>query len=370
MNLSVLIPTRNRQYYLINTINEIIKRYEGLEIVIIDNSDHPLSEYNIKYLNVKNIKYNYSSEILSVIDNFEFALKFATRDYVTIIGDDDLLGPGIESVLIEMEANNWRAIYPWRAGYVGFFFWPGVESKVGHYFISNFTGRIVRVAGNEAINSAFRYPGKGPSDLPKIYQGIVSMELVREVVKKYGKLFGGVSPDIFSGILLASCCKEFYRIDCPLIIPGGSSSSTAGEGRIKQDRAIQKETKEHISRFGNKLIWPEIIPDVYTPHTVWALSLLKAANVIGYPEYKINIGFLYLEMLFKYPKYWRSIVNSMKCYKKNKHHLFLIINNSICSFFSYYFPRILKIFFKRRFYQYEFTDIDNIFDLTNVHKIK
>jgi hypothetical protein len=194
----------------------------------------------------------------------------------------------------------------------------------------------------KSINNAIHYPGKGPSNLPKIYQGIVSQDVIKKTFKKYGHVFGGVSPDIYSGLLLADCSRNLASIDYPFIIPGASIASTAGEGFLKSDREKNKSNREHINRFGNALNWPEYIPDVYTSHTVWALSLYAALDTLKIDKNRKYIYFLYLEMLAKYPEFWREV---FECGYKNSdsllRHLEKLIHG-MGSALKYYLPRGLK----------------------------
>ena len=61
--LSIIIPTRNRNYYCLEAVKEIIEvcnilKTNQIEIVIQDNSDRDSLRESLTSLNANNIKYN------------------------------------------------------------------------------------------------------------------------------------------------------------------------------------------------------------------------------------------------------------------------------------------------------------------------
>ena len=73
--LSIVIPTKNRQKYCLATIKQVLNlRLEGIEIVVQDNSDENLLQKQIECFHAPNVVYNYTSDILSFVDNFTKAL--------------------------------------------------------------------------------------------------------------------------------------------------------------------------------------------------------------------------------------------------------------------------------------------------------
>lgn len=337
-DISIVIPTRNRQKFLIQTVQEIFNISSNVEIIVMDNSDSPLvHDFDT---NGNTYKYVYTEKLLSVVDNFENALQYPTRKYVAFIGDDDLISGNIEEIISVMESNKIDSIYPWSDGYISHFIWPGILGESGYLWVKEFDKSITLYSAQDSIDKAIQFPGKGPSNLPKIYQGIVSSDIIKKASKKFGHVFGGVSPDIYSGLLLADVSDTLASIDYPFVIPGASINSTAGEGVLKSDREANKSNREHISRFGDSLEWPGYIPDVYTPHTVWALSLCAAAETIGNKQYLKYLNFLYAEMFVKYPNYRSQILDSYsKKFHQSTNRVEQIFYGAY-SLINYYFPRI------------------------------
>lgn len=344
-DFSLIVPTRNRHSYLTKTVQAILDSVDGIELIISDNSDQQL-RHDFKVGNSV-LKYIYSSDLLSVIDNFERALELSTRKYVSIIGDDDLISNKLPVILKKISEDRIDSIFPWNEGYIAHFLWPGVKEESGQLWLRDYDWSISSISPSKAIDDSVKFPGKGPANLPKLYQGIVSQDVIRETRRKNGHIFGGVSPDIYSGILLAERSKNIASINYPFIIPGASMSSTAGEGALRSDRDKRKSNKEHIARFGASLKWPSYIPDVYTSHTVWALSLYAASKQLGVDLNKSHIFFLYFEMLARYPEYSSEILRCMK----SKDHLLQFpvkVYLGLESVAKYYLPRILNKSFRRR----------------------
>jgi hypothetical protein len=84
--LSIIIPTKNRQFYCKAAIKQILKALSGsVEIVIQDNSDDRSIEDFIGTLDAKNIIYNHHDGVLSFVDNFSEAVSLCHGEYVCFI---------------------------------------------------------------------------------------------------------------------------------------------------------------------------------------------------------------------------------------------------------------------------------------------
>lgn len=283
--LSIIIPTRNRQDYLLYAVNTIVQYCPSAEIIVCDNSSSDkLRDILAAHISGGNIRYSYSSEYLSVVDNFERALKMSTGKYVMFIGDDDSVGPGLQEVVDWAIEFNVDAVVSYRDKFLVSYFWPGVQSKyygngyAANMFVHDFSGEAFKIDPIESLRSVADVCGSsGLGSLPRAYHGLVARSVLDRVTLKHGRVFGGVSPDIYSATLIASECSSAYVVDFPFVIPGASSVSTAGQGAAQSDRTSLRNT-EHTARFGDGLIWDELIPEFYSPHTVWAFSLKKALD--------------------------------------------------------------------------------------------
>lgn len=327
--LSIVIPSCNRHEYLTSILGTLLKETRA-ELVVSDNSDLPLDPQVLHGLQAGGrIVYLHHVEKLSVVDNFERALKMATGQYIIFIGDDDCVGPGIESIVLWAKSNKVDALVSYGERFIANYFWPEVTSKyfgggyAGKLFLARHTGAVRRLDARKAIMDAARRPGTGLGTMARAYHGIVSRELVDRVVKKYGQLFGGVSPDIYSATLLTHESQRACIIDHPFVIPGASPRSTAGEGAARQDTDKLKG-RDHITRFGENLQWDARVPAFYSPVTVWSYSHQKALDRLQDPEYCLDFPRLYVKCFLQYWGHRVAVVSAVKHWRQSGSFLGLV----------------------------------------------
>ncbi|MCT7317136.1 glycosyltransferase [Ralstonia sp. CHL-2022] len=304
--LSIVIPSSNRQHYLASVI-ETLLRVTQAEVIVRDNSDQPLSEAALAPLQMNSrLTYAHDATKISVVDNFERALAMASGEYLMFIGDDDCVGPCVEEIAAWAKVNDIDAIVSYTDRFIANYFWPGVRSKyfadgyAGKLFISPSSGRVENLDAMSTIVSAANRPGGGLRNMPRAYHGLISRRVVDRVIEKNGHLFGGVSPDIYSAVMLSAEARRAVRIDYPFVIPGASAQSTAGEGAARQDQDDLR-ARDHIKRFGPRLIWEDRVPEFYSPENVWTYSLQRALSdrqLVGCP---VNYPRLYAKLYFQYP---------------------------------------------------------------------
>ncbi|HAP0100263.1 TPA: glycosyltransferase family 2 protein, partial [Escherichia coli] len=112
IKLSILIPTKNRSEYLDDVLSSLLTwKRDDFEVIIQDNSDD-LKTHNVveKYRYDHRVKYFYVKEHLSVIDNFEYAVKNSSGKIITAIGDDDGILPIVMDVADWMLKNSVEAV--------------------------------------------------------------------------------------------------------------------------------------------------------------------------------------------------------------------------------------------------------------------
>lgn len=316
--LSLVIPTRNRPACLLDCVTVTLANTEDTEIVVSDNSDTDILRSALGEINQSGrIKYRYSNEKLSVVENFERALQECTGDYLMFIGDDDAIGPQVEQIAYWAKEQAIDAVTSYRSAFLANYFWPGVVSKYfgdeysASLFVNRCTGAVEVTEPIEALRTVATRLGGGLGSLPRAYHGLVSRNLICSIKLKFGRLFGGVSPDIFSATLISASCRKAVHVDFPFVIPGASPKSTAGLGAERKDRGDLK-SNDHISRFGESLAWDNRIPSFYSPHTVWAYSLCKALDELTISNLKPGFTRLYACCLLYYPNHWRVTLVALR----------------------------------------------------------
>jgi hypothetical protein len=311
--VSIIIPTRDRQATLLDAVQAIVRHAPEAELVVCDNSGSDQARDPLAPLIARGaVRYQHSPGRLSVVDNFERALGLATGEYVMFIGDDDCIGPGLMTIAAWAGRHRIDAVVSYTDAFIANYFWPGVRSRFfgGGYaarlFVRDCTGRAEPLDPREAVRQVAARFGGGLGAMPRAYHGLVSMALLRRIRAKYGAVFGGVSPDIYSATLIAAEAERCWRVDYPFVIPGASAASTAGQGAARTDRGALWRT-EHIARFGDGLRWDPRIPEFYAPYTVWAYSMLKALERVPQLGAEPSFPRLYASCYLHCAREWRSI---------------------------------------------------------------
>lgn len=280
MLLSICIPTRNRDFYVGEVVYGLLNQFsDAVEIIVFDNSDNANEDLRALSCKTSNLMYYHDGSELSFADNFEKSVAVATGEYVTVIGDDDFVFPEILEAVKYAKSKGLDSIIS-RLDYV--YYWPGIDGrtdqstgalrisgenyKTGHEVIyqKNELARFLECGMSEFENS----------DLARIYHGIVSKALVDRVIKMHGRIFGGLSPDIYSSIKLAVYAGETLKWKNQLTFPGVCKKSGSGQSAEGKHRG-SLESAPHF-RGHRKYQWEAEIPMYYSVDTIWAESAVKA----------------------------------------------------------------------------------------------
>lgn len=317
--LSLLIPTHERARYAVNTVTALLEGTSNTEVVVCDTSaEDAWAAVQERWLPSGRLKVVRPGGPLSVVENFNTALSQASGDYLCFIGDDDLVAPDIAEIAA------WAASQDIES--IGFdfpvhYYWPDYKHRweperyAGTLWVAPFSGRATPHDNAKAVRLAMARPGLGVFDMSRAYCGMISRNLVSRVIAKHGALFGGVSPDIYSALLLSVESRKSVRIDYPGVVPGASGASTAGQsasgGHVGTLRG-----NAHIGAFKD-LIWHPLIPEFYSVPTVWSYSLLRAVEVVDdgtVSVSRMNLGRLYLRCLIYYPQFREQTLAAMRRY--------------------------------------------------------
>jgi glycosyltransferase involved in cell wall biosynthesis len=318
--LSIVIPTRNRQDYVVSAISSILEiECNDFELVIQDNSDSSELREQIKAaFNDTRILYSYSPTPLSFIDNFEKAISISTGSYICIIGDDDGVNPEIIEAARWCQANDIDALTPTTCAT---YLWPGsgISSTLLTHFpqnsgllsINTFTGKIFETKPEYEINKIVLNGGQDylGTNIPKLYHGIVSRKCLDNVHSLIGSYFGGLSPDIFIAIGIANCAIKAVSIDYPLTIPGACNASGSVQSAIGGHTGQLIDAPHFNNRGPYK--WADIVPQYYSVPTIWADSVIAALKALNRDDLLQNFNFTILAAfcICAHPKYIRIILH-------------------------------------------------------------
>lgn len=337
--LSIIIPTKNRQKYCKEAINQILSlQLSDIEICIQDNSDTNELESFITDLNLDCVNYHYTKELLSFVDNFNEAVSLCNGEYACMIGDDDGILPNILEEVKRAKNKNLDAVIP-TLDVV--YFWPSKKPivKQGENGLlmcskSMFNPYIVdqkKALINLIENAVQKYTDY---DLPRLYHGIVKVSVLHQIKARVGTYFGGLTPDIYMATALSFVCKKVERVYYPITISGicpnsGSNDSATGKhiGRF--------ESAPHLKGHEN-YTWHPFIPKFYSVETIWAETLLQALR---------DFNAIELESRFPIAKFDSICINKFSCFKElielhaqinNISKIELLRNRYFCKILNFY----------------------------------
>lgn len=352
MLLSIVIPTHNRAKYAIATVSSLLRLGADVQVVVCDSSDNNELRSEVEeYSSLPNFCYNKTPAHYSVVDNFNEGVLYAAGEYIVFLGDDDLVSKEL------LDVAKWakkQAIDAVKFTFPAQYHWPDFSSvSAGNRLASKlvvkpFSGKIERVDAKESLRIAISDLGRGVGDMPRAYSGMVSSMLLNKIIDKYGNVFGGVSPDIYSSVLLSYLAEKVYLVDMPIVIPGVSGGSTSGQS-VNGGHLGKLRENSHIGQFKN-LVWDARVPEFYSVPTVWGFSMLKALEVVKYPDEKIPFPTLYFKCYLRHFEYKEYIDQSFKLYI-DKTGWFRALKEmflATCKEFNF-FKRKVVIYLRRKF---------------------
>lgn len=315
--LSVIIPTHNRAKYAVQSIRSILELSPDIQVVVCDSSPvDEISGHFVDSYSASRLKFVRSGQGISVVDNFNRGLDSAEGEYLVFIGDDDFVGKEIVQVAewarskkIDSVKFNFPALYYWddfRHSTQG-------DAYSATVHITPFDGSVTPHDLKASMRHALDNFGGGVFDMPRAYAGMISADLAHRIKLKYGQVFGGVSPDIYSSFLIANESNACVLVDYPVIIPGASGMSTSGQSSSGGHYGKLRDNA-HIAPF-KKLIWDDRIPEFYSVPTVWSYSLLKAVEKVEASDGLViqpNFGRVLVKCFVYFPRSYKETFSSFR----------------------------------------------------------
>lgn len=299
MLLSICIPTKNRYSTLLPVIETILAYVVGqdYEIVISDNSDDN-SEFLLYQRENEDsrIKYIYTKKNLTVSENADQSLRIAKGDYITFIGDDDLVHPNILEIVRLAKSKDIKALNFTPANY----YWPTVKFNRNVRF--NFPASLqipkkinkLNFVGLNSVRELKRVLDIGcvsMLDLPKVYHGLVRKDVINDIKKKFGNIVCGSSPDMALAVAASKVISNYFYVNYPVTVTGVSMVSAAGMGAaMKHNDAL-----ENVPWLRNDIldVWNPRIPKFWQGYTIWCQSAYEVLQLIGDEYEQINYKMLY-----------------------------------------------------------------------------
>ena len=328
--LSIVVPTKNRYYYL-KYLVEYFHCIESdeIELIIQDNSDVQDDIFNtfLEKLGDNRIVYNYIKENLSVVENSDRALLNATGEYATFIGDDDIFSKYIIDFIKQAKDKDIDAILPVKSSYT----WPDVKPRLygeklsGKFIETEITGTIEYLDVNFILDKVLQQGGTNILNLPRLYHGVVKHEILLKVKQKTGSFFPGPSPDMANAVALCKYVKSYIEVDIPLIISGHSGTSAGGQGakgkhfgEIAEVRHLPKNTASD---------WSQSVPYYWSGYTIYAESVIKALERMNLETLleKFNYNYLYATCLVFDTNYKDRVKKNIRTMRKDNQASIILI---------------------------------------------
>lgn len=295
--LSIVIPTKNRNRYLVDVVRYILSwKSKDFEVIVQDNSDDiSLQQMLEEFSSDSRLRYFYSSGWMSVIDNFNTALSKCEGQIVTMIGDDDGIMPWSIDIARWMIETNLDSVLPERGEYT----WPDLKSSYNSDYYNSklrcsdvFTAKVSILDAVSELSSSLKLGGCTLSDMPRLYYGFISRKSLDIVKKTTGSYFPGPSPDMANASSCSLIVKNHYKLDFPVFISGSCSSSTSGLG-VKRAHEGDIDTIKHLPK-DSKKNWESTLPLFWSGPTVWAESIIKSVRAMKSEKMLDSFNYSYL----------------------------------------------------------------------------
>lgn len=297
--LSIVVPTKNRYYYL-----EFLVKYfqsinsEEIELIIQDNSDPESNKEFLSFLTIINdsrISYSYTNEELSIDQNCDRAVSRSKGEYVIMLGDDDIFSKHLINFVEICKNKSIDAILPVKGTYT----WPDVQPRFyktnlsGKFRLTHFSGRQQTINTISLLKKVVTLGGTKILNLPRVYHGIIKRNILEQIYNETGSYFPGPSPDMANAIALCKYSKYYITIDIPFIISGHSITSGGGQGAQGQHFGDITKMK-HLPK-DTSVNWTQKVPFYWSGNTIYAESVIQALKRINMADYlkKFNYEYLY-----------------------------------------------------------------------------
>lgn len=367
--LTIIIPTKNRFKYCVSAIKSCLDiNNELIQVVVQDNSDISNEEtFDDLFNGYSNVKYNYTHEVLSFVDNFSCAISLADGEYVCMIGDDDGILSNILETVKDMKQKQIDALIP---GLNSVYIWPsktpflkGAEN--GYLCVSNIRNKVINTNPLKGLDKLLKNGGQyyQDCDIPRLYHGIVKRSKLDEVKKITGNYFYGLTPDIYSAVALSYVCKKVVRIGYPITVSGicpTSGSADSATGKHTGNLSDAPHFRGH-----KNYQWDQKVPAIYTVESIWAETVLKA--LLDFDDKnsykKFNVLYLNSICLKKYPQFKKEIYEHSRKYGINKFKL-VFTSNYISS--KLFVIKVFKRIFRNNKRIKKLFNVSNIFDAIDI----
>jgi glycosyltransferase involved in cell wall biosynthesis len=334
--LSILIPTKDRYECLLPVLTACLKYIptDKFEIIVQDNSnDNSEIQNYLRETNNEKLKYFYTQTSLSITENTILAVSNAKGKYITFIGDDDLVSPFIIDIVDLMIQKNISCLIHKPAHY----WWNTVEfahpssynQKCALWMVDDISIEPNELDAKKELEFVIQSGAVSYFNLPRLYHGIVKMEVLEIIKQKTGTYLPGGCPDISFATALALVVDTCYYIHYPVTVFGASKNSGGGMSArnahfktFEEATFVSDRTKEN---------WDEFIPRIWSAHTWYANSVQEVLK-----SFKVNRNINFIEFY-----------GSMLAYESNLNSYLKPLIHKYCKGNLLRYLQIIKVYLKK-----------------------
>jgi hypothetical protein len=286
--ISIVIPTRERSRTLIHTLRTCTDQtYAPLEIIVSDNFSQDDTKEVVASFRDPRIKYINTGKRISMSHNWEFALDYVTGDFVTYVGDDDGLMPEAILDLVEIIARTNTKAISWRwASY----YWPDCINELSRdLLILPLRGGLEKRSTKEILERVFDFEC-GYEELPFLYKGIISKQVIDEIRSLSGGVFfQSVNPDMYSAVAISAVLDDYFYSTVPFSLNGTSSHSNGASQfnlDVSSEEANQFNSENNIP-FHEDLVMAPSVPILLAECFLQAREHLESLRVYSFDMTKM-----------------------------------------------------------------------------------
>lgn len=280
---SIVIPTRQRHDTLKHSIQSVLNQtYSDFELVVMDNFSSAETAEVVASFNDERINYYRAPEKLSMSDNWELALSYATGEYIFVLGDDDALMPdGLELCFKLINEYNVKIVSWFRYQY----WWPKAIVPWLRNTLHLNLRPLAEIWNSREKLSQFYRSQIIFENLPMIYNSFIHKDIVTRAKSVHGRYFMTTNPDIESGIVNAYFSDQYLYSLRAISIAGLSAHSTGTSSGYSSLEA--KPLKDYIKEYKTDIlaeIHPSLIPS--TNQEICVADILFRTKELYFPENK------------------------------------------------------------------------------------
>lgn len=244
---------------------------------MVDNQSNDQTEKVAAEPGDPRVRYVRTDRVLSMPDNWDFAIGCARGEWLTMLADDDGLVPSALAQASRMIENNAPRTIAW--GVCGYVHDNWVDPELRNRLtVFPMSGLIEETSCREQLSVYFgrrespRFPRESPP-MPKMMNCVVRREVIENIREATGRVFGLPAPDYSFAAKLLSLEEVYLSVDRPWLLTG-SAASSIGIGLDRRAHSGQEFLKE----FGGEKLFEHVPLQSPTNANIIAESLLRVKS--------------------------------------------------------------------------------------------